>query len=314
MNRVHLSLHCTNLARSAHFYATLLGTEPSTTNAESAEFVLTDPPLALSLHVGLVGPGALNHAGLRLPNAAGLVAVQRRLEEAGIRTQRQEGVACCYALQTKFWVTDPDQVLWEVYTKHDDLPYSGFDAPPAPTPTPALATWQQRLGEPVPTRLPFADNTLDLVQLDGTLNGLPHTPSGTLLREVQRVLRPGGQVRLRCWASLHPVNHLPAIPGLRGVLLLHEMEQLLLHSGCVGLTYEQHTPLDTGGYDVQVQAWKPVVSHLSAAVYRGPFAQVSDDAGQTYHRGQLQLLSPGQASAVQAGPSATQVVILPPPG
>jgi hypothetical protein len=31
-------------------------------------------------------------------------------------------VKCCYARQTKLWVTDPDETLWEVYVLHDDVP------------------------------------------------------------------------------------------------------------------------------------------------------------------------------------------------
>ena len=46
--------------------------------------------------------------------------MQERLEKAGIRSQREEGVECCYARQTKFWVHDPDNTLWELYTLDDD--------------------------------------------------------------------------------------------------------------------------------------------------------------------------------------------------
>ena len=34
----------------------------------------------------------------------------------------QDDVKCCYAHQTKIWVTDPDQTMWEVYVLHDDVP------------------------------------------------------------------------------------------------------------------------------------------------------------------------------------------------
>ena len=47
--------------------------------------------------------------------------MQRRLEMAGLRTEREDGVECCYARQTKFWVTDPDKALWEVYVFHEDV-------------------------------------------------------------------------------------------------------------------------------------------------------------------------------------------------
>jgi hypothetical protein len=49
-------------------------------------------------------------------------AVQRRLEAVGARIGEQDDVKCCYARQTKLWVTDPDETLWEVYVLHEDVP------------------------------------------------------------------------------------------------------------------------------------------------------------------------------------------------
>ncbi len=60
-----------------------------------------------------------------MSDSAALVAVQMRLEQNGIHTRREEGVECCYARQTKFWVTDPDQTLWEIYTLEDDIDHRG---------------------------------------------------------------------------------------------------------------------------------------------------------------------------------------------
>ena len=34
------------------------------------------------------------------------------------------GTACCYAVQDKFWVTDPDGVQWEVYYFHEDVEFN----------------------------------------------------------------------------------------------------------------------------------------------------------------------------------------------
>src|SRR3954454_25280050 len=120
--RFHLSLNVSDLGKSVDFYRTLFGTEPAKRRSDYAKFELNDPPLVLSLEptprdVG----GPLNHLGFRLPDSATLVAMQERLERAGIRSQREEGVECCYARQTKFWVTDPDKTLWELYTLHEDI-------------------------------------------------------------------------------------------------------------------------------------------------------------------------------------------------
>ena len=44
---------------------------------------------------------------------------------------RRENTTCCYALQDKVWVDDPDQVPWEIYTVLADAD-AGDDAE-APT-------------------------------------------------------------------------------------------------------------------------------------------------------------------------------------
>ena len=119
--RFHLSLNVTNLKRSVDFYRILFGMEPAKERLDYAKFEPDDPALVLSLEPnGRSGPGTLNHLGIRLPDAKTLVAMQERLERAGIRSQREEGVECCYAKQTKFWVTDPDATLWELYVLEDD--------------------------------------------------------------------------------------------------------------------------------------------------------------------------------------------------
>ena len=80
--------------------------------------------------------------------------MQERLERAGVRSQREEGVECCYARQTKFWVHDPDRTLWEVYTLDGDLDHRGAGQAhaavlPAAEPVAAPVSWEHRLGQPV---------------------------------------------------------------------------------------------------------------------------------------------------------------------
>src|SRR5579885_162088 len=104
--RFHLSLNVSSLDRAVGFYRVLFGKEPAKQRPDYAKFELDDPPLVLSLEPTAPGAGgALNHLGFRLPDSAALVAMQERLERAGIRSRREEGVECCYARQTKFWVT-----------------------------------------------------------------------------------------------------------------------------------------------------------------------------------------------------------------
>src|SRR5262245_48339350 len=118
--RFHASLNVSDLARSVGFYRVLFDLEPARQRADYAKFELEHPPLVLSLIPGRpVAGGNLNHVGLRVSSAEQLVRIQHRLEAAGIRTQREEGVECCHSTQTKFWVHDPDHTLWEIYILHE---------------------------------------------------------------------------------------------------------------------------------------------------------------------------------------------------
>ena len=113
--RFHISLNVSDLAKSVQFFRTLLGVEPAKVRADYAKFEPDSPPLVLSLEPARGGVGradALNHAGFRMPDAKSLVAMQERLERAGMPTKRESGVECCYAKQTKFWAHDPDGNLW----------------------------------------------------------------------------------------------------------------------------------------------------------------------------------------------------------
>lgn len=122
VTKFHVSLNVSDLSRALAFYQALLGTAAVKAYSDYAKFELDDPPVVMSLKPQrAVKGGPLNHLGLRVKTSEELVAIQRRLEAAGYRTSRQDDVRCCYAHQTKFWVADPDDVLWEVYVLHGDF-------------------------------------------------------------------------------------------------------------------------------------------------------------------------------------------------
>src|SRR5262245_15796774 len=199
--RFHISLNVTDLNKSVAFFRTLFGTEPAKARPDYAKFEPADPPLVLSLEPAreVVRGGALNHLGLRLPDARSLVAMQERLERAGLRTKREEGVECCYARQTKFWAHDPDGNLWEVYTFDGDIDHRGDGQAAEVVLADASAhepvTWEHRMTDAIPARIPQADGAADEVRLRGTFN-LPLTAEArrAVIAEVVRVLKPGGRV------------------------------------------------------------------------------------------------------------------------
>jgi catechol-2,3-dioxygenase len=122
----HVSLNVTDLGRAVAFYEALFGTPPAKRRPDYAKFEVEEPPLVLSLEPARrVAGTTLNHLGLRMPESEVLVDIQRRLEDRGYSTRREQGVACCYARQTKFWVHDPDGRRWEVYVLEEDLDHRG---------------------------------------------------------------------------------------------------------------------------------------------------------------------------------------------
>src|SRR5262249_38114200 len=200
--KFHISLNASDLDRSIAFYRALFGAEPAKVREDYAKFELAEPPLVLSLIPGGVG-GNVNHAGLRVRNSDELVEIQRRLETAGIVSQREDGVECCYARQTKFWVGDPDRMLWEVYVFHEDIDERGDGVVPVEASGPLvtlskpLSSWTHRLGAALPDRIPHDANSLTEVLLEGSFNAAPDAVNlDKLMAEALRVLRPGGAIRL----------------------------------------------------------------------------------------------------------------------
>jgi catechol 2,3-dioxygenase-like lactoylglutathione lyase family enzyme len=321
--QLQVTLRVADPTRSVHFYRILLGIAPDTVDAAGVRFALASPPLLLALVRGARAPGgALNHIGLRLPNAAALVEVQRRLEEAGIATQREEGVECCYARQTKFWVTDPDRNLWEIYTFHEDLDHSGFeDAPQVPAAAPvAVAAYSHRLTEPLPARINVADGSLDEVRLEGTFNlPLDEAQTDGLLAEVLRVLRPGGRVHIHALASDRPFPGKPALPGPAALVQRVPPDAAVVESlrraRFTNLFFDdvhEVTCFHVDGVElreIRLVGQRPApdaVGTTCRVLYKGPLAQVTGDDGTAYRRGQVIEVAISFWESLRTGPAADQ--------
>jgi catechol 2,3-dioxygenase-like lactoylglutathione lyase family enzyme len=306
----HLSLNVDDLGRSIDFFSLLFDQPPAKHERDYAKFELADPPLVLSLEPNRVPRGGkLNHLGFRLANAEVLVAMQRRLELGGISTLREEGVECCYARQTKFWVTDPDGNLWELYTFEADLDHRGLGqvprehahAAPQDHSAPAPSIWAHRLGEKFPSRILAETGGVDEVLLQGTFNGrLTSVERGTRLAEVLRILKPGGRVQLHQLTALQSVPKLvEALPGpaaaVEAVPSAEEVVADLAAAGFEQIHFEKLGDNPCFAADgvpcreTKLVGIKPNAIASSApsrqVLYKGPFRQIEDDRGHTYQRG-----------------------------
>ena len=307
LRKFHASLNVTNLDRSIAFYRVLLGAEPAKVRADYAKFDLAEPPLVLSLIPGRPGAGGnLNHVGLRVRSAEELVAVQSRLEAAGLHTEREEGVECCYALQTKFWISDPDDTLWEIYVFHDDVDDRGTARPPGAEPlrleramAAAPLVWEHRLRDPIPERIPHDDNTLHEVRLEGSINVAWEADNRSgLLVEVLRALRPGASVHLHGLSGDYQSRSKPTLPGpastVQHVPATGDVVAELSRAGFVAIRIERLSPTAYFVVDgvpmreLRIVARKPGHRPATAthqAVYLGPLKEVTDDFGNVYRRG-----------------------------
>ncbi len=122
-SRIHIALAVTSLERAVAFYQTLFGQGPTKTRLRYAKFEVAEPPVNLALNEvgGPTGPNnPVAHFGIQVKSTEAVGAVAARLREAGLGTAVEENVTCCYAVQNKAWVADPDGNKWEVYVVLDD--------------------------------------------------------------------------------------------------------------------------------------------------------------------------------------------------
>jgi catechol 2,3-dioxygenase-like lactoylglutathione lyase family enzyme len=120
MSRVQLALNVSDLDAAVAFYSKMFSTEPAKRRPGYANFAVADPPLKLVLIEGETG-GSLNHLGVEVESTADVVSAKERLAVAGLPTATEDEVECCYALQDKVWVDDPDGAPWEFYTVLADV-------------------------------------------------------------------------------------------------------------------------------------------------------------------------------------------------
>lgn len=127
MSRVQLALNVSDIDEAVEFYTKLFGTDPAKRQPGYANFAIADPPLKLVLMEdprarGNGVAGALNHLGVEVETTDEVASAASRLSARGIETEVQEQTTCCFAVQDKVWVNDPDGAPWEVYAVLADAP------------------------------------------------------------------------------------------------------------------------------------------------------------------------------------------------
>jgi catechol 2,3-dioxygenase-like lactoylglutathione lyase family enzyme len=118
----HVSLNVSNIDNSVAFYEKAFGVPVTKRRPGYAKFDLTSPSLNLSMvQAPRTGINA-SHFGLQVATTEDVVEAKERFDLAGLRTRSEQDTACCYAVQDKVWIEDPDGNSWEVFVVKADAP------------------------------------------------------------------------------------------------------------------------------------------------------------------------------------------------
>ncbi|SDP63180.1 ArsI/CadI family heavy metal resistance metalloenzyme [Halobacillus aidingensis] len=118
---VHVGLNVVDLEKSIEFYNNVFGEKPVKKKDDYAKYLPEELQLNFTLNVtSEVTGNQVGHFGIQVENQEDIDRHKQRLEKLGFFTREEKDTNCCYALQDKFWITDPEGNEWEFfYTKED---------------------------------------------------------------------------------------------------------------------------------------------------------------------------------------------------
>ncbi len=189
----------------------------------------------------------------------------------------------------------------------------------------ALHAWQAERR----TRRPLiGDDSVDLVISNCVLNLVEDAQKPLLAREIHRVLKPGGRLAISDIVADEPVPaHLKGDP--------------LLWSGCLSGAFQEQefmgTFVEAGFVAIRIDKWGPqpwqVIDRIEfrsvtltavkgeskecldygqAVIYRGPFAEVRDEEGHIYPRGERIAVCARTYRLLTEGPGQDAFIGIPP--
>ena len=121
----HVSLNVSTIDAAVAFYEKAFGVAVTKRRPGYAKFDLASPSLNLSMvEAPRTGINA-SHFGIQVASTEDVLEAQARFESVGLKTITEEQTSCCYAVQDKVWVEDPDGNSWEVFVVLSDAAVMG---------------------------------------------------------------------------------------------------------------------------------------------------------------------------------------------
>lgn len=123
--KMHVSLYVTNISDTIKFYTDFFGKEANKVKSGYAKYVLEKPALIISfIENADKVQASFGHLGFQVETKALMEKHLEAMKAKGVIVREEIGTACCYAVQDKFWVSDPDGYQWEVYYFHEDVEFN----------------------------------------------------------------------------------------------------------------------------------------------------------------------------------------------
>ncbi len=114
--RPHISLNVRNVQRSSAFYRLLFNQTPVKTRPDYVKFEPVDPPVNFTINEHADAVDRDGHFGIEVKDVESVARYITRFKAAGLAVDATETqVSCCYSVQDKAWVVDPDGNHWEIF-------------------------------------------------------------------------------------------------------------------------------------------------------------------------------------------------------
>ncbi|MFK7952953.1 MAG: ArsI/CadI family heavy metal resistance metalloenzyme [Ekhidna sp.] len=133
--RTHISLNVKSIEATVNFYTKFFNQPAAKIKEGYAKYEIDAPALTISF---IERPEKVNaevgHFGIQVKTKEELNTKLNLARGNELVKLEEEGTSCCFAVQDKFWVNDPDGYEWEVYHFLNDSEYFGAKEEKAETP------------------------------------------------------------------------------------------------------------------------------------------------------------------------------------
>jgi catechol 2,3-dioxygenase-like lactoylglutathione lyase family enzyme len=123
--KMHVSLYVKNIEDTTRFYESFFNQKAAKIENKYVKFTLEEPALIISfIENENKIQSSFGHLGIQVDSVEELKLRLEKAKAQKLVELEEIGTSCCYALQDKFWVRDPDGYAWEVYFFHQDVKFN----------------------------------------------------------------------------------------------------------------------------------------------------------------------------------------------